>query len=84
MLIELVRHCTQGVELRHLQDYQLQFCYIILMNPVLCGLTDKVLLATSRTTVAPNRVASCSDQVVQLRDFYNELIVVLMIERFGV
>lgn len=50
----------------YFQDDELQLRNVILMYPVLGGLTNKILLAASSGAVTLGRVASCPYVVVKL------------------
>ena len=46
------------------ENNEFQLCDVIRVNPVLCGLSHKVLLASTSSTVAFDRVASCPYKVI--------------------
>ena len=52
------------------------------MYPVFGRLPDEVLLASSSCTVTFDRVSPCSYKVVEPRELDNELIVIVLEERF--
>lgn len=53
------------------------------MDPVLCCLTDEVLLPTSRCAVPLDRVPSGPYIIIKLREFDNESIIIVFKKRLG-
>src|ERR1700744_2888557 len=65
-----------------LEDEELQLGDVVLVDPIFCGLTDKVLLRAASGTVSLHRVTSCSNQVVEFGEVNYEGIVIVLEERF--
>lgn len=60
-----------------LEYNEFQFRDVIRVNPILCGLTDKVLLPASGGAVALNWVSSSPHEIVELRELdYKGIIIV--------
>ena len=66
----------------NLQYNKLQLRDIIRMYPVLCGLTDKVLLAASSSAIPFDWISSGSYQIVKFRELDNKSIVIVLEKRF--
>lgn len=76
-----------GVEHKHrqvLEDNELELGDVVGMNPVLGGLTHKVLLSTTSRGVTLDGVTTRADQVVELGELDNKSIVVVLEEGLGV
>lgn len=66
-----------------LQDDELQFCYVVRMNPVFSRLSDEAGLASTSSTVTLDGVSASSDEVVELRKLNDRGIVVLDVKGLG-
>lgn len=64
-----------------LQYDELQFGDVIWVNPILGGLTDKVLLTTPRGAIAFYWVSSSPNEIVELGELDNKSIVVVTEKR---
>lgn len=64
-----------------LQYDEFQFRYVIRVNPILCGLTDKILLTTSRGAVACDWIASSPHEIVELGELDDKGIIIVAEKR---
>ena len=65
-----------------LQDNEFELGDVIWMDPILCGITDEILLRSAGCGIAFNWVAAGSDKVVLFRELYYEGIIVFFVEGF--
>ncbi len=61
---------------------EFQFGDVVGMDPVLCGVTDKILLRPTGGRVAFDGIAASTYEIVLTRKFYDQRIVVFFIEWF--
>lgn len=64
-----------------LQYNEFQFRDVIRVNPILCGLTDKILLTSSRGAVAFDWVPSSPHEIVKLGELDDEGIIIVAEKR---
>lgn len=74
---DLIWNCT------YLQDDKLELCDIVWMYPVLGRLTNEATLASTSCTVTLHRIASGSNNIIQLRELHNICIVIILKEGLG-
>lgn len=65
----------------NLKNDKLQLSDIIRMHPILGRLTNKVLLTTSCSAISFDRVPPRPDLVIELGEFDNESVIVVVEER---
>lgn len=66
----------------NLEDDKLQLGDIIWMHPILGCLTHEVLLTASCRAISFDRITSCPNLIIELRQFDDERIVIIAEERF--
>ena len=66
----------------NLENDKLQFRDVIRMHPILGRLTHKVLLTASCSAISFDRVTPRPDLVIELGEFDNESVIVVVEERF--
>ena len=67
----------------YLKNDQFQFCDVVRVDPVFRGLADKVLLSPSSGGITLDGVSLGPDQIVELGEFHDECIVIILEEWFG-
>jgi hypothetical protein len=66
----------------NLKNDKLQLGDIIWMHPILGRLTNKVLLTTSRGAIPFDRVSPRPDLVIELGEFDDKSVIIVVEERF--
>ena len=62
-------------------DSQFEVNEVVGVHPVFSSLTNKSTLAPTSTRISLDRVSSRPNQIIQLRQLYNETIPVVFVER---
>lgn len=67
----------------YLENDQFQLCDVVRVDPVFRGLADKILLRPSGCGITLDGISLGPDQIVELREFHNKRIVIILEERLS-